>query len=422
VEHNDISAAGQGIVVCTEGPNTILQDISIINNSIHDFSSQIVGETHGDGIHTWNSPEGDASQYLAGLTIAYNAFYGDFSRQGGGTASMTSFIYLTDPGQDAKIFNNTFTCSPSTDFASFIWIRYFSNTMIYNNTLVRPGTMGGIGIMVGQGDSARNAVIKNNVLVNFQEAFHIYEDATPSAVIDNNCSFTTSGSAGNWNQRPVSVSEWKSFGNDQHSLFSDPKLVSATDFHLTAASLCRDAGEIWESAPFPNDKDGNRRTGSWDIGAFEYTVPPSGVPGTIKLLSPAPGETGLPLELTFRWQEPEDWIGSTASYSLFTSTDSLFSGSLPVLASSLGLPRPDRVFPKIAPRKKTGGRGQFGGPVPRNRLDLLLPPHPCFRTTTTGIYKNHIRLNRRNPLLLESNRNYRPVPNRGKRTREFYHP
>ena len=221
IENNDISSAGQAIVICTEAANTILKNVTITKNHIHDLSSQIVGETHGDGIHTWNSPESDTSQYITRLVISYNRFDGDFSRTGPGTASMTALIYLTDPGRQARIFNNTLTYSKATSFASLIWIRYFDDVRIYNNTLVQQPALGGIAIMVGQGNASENVVITNNTLSGCQSAYYIYIDATPSIRIDSNRCHTTSMTIGYWNETGRDAMAWRALGNDVNGLLSE---------------------------------------------------------------------------------------------------------------------------------------------------------------------------------------------------------
>ncbi len=214
IDSNDISAAGQAIVVAVEAPNTRMGRISITNNAIHDLSSQIVGETHGDGIHTWNSVQDDHSQFLSDLTIRDNRFYGDFSRGDSGTASMTSLIYLTDPGKRAVISGNLLTYSKTSRFASLIWVRYFDSVVVANNTLVMDTAQGNIGIIVGQGDAGKNVSVKNNIIFGAKYCYYIYVDAILTTQIDHNNCTTTGPTIAYWNLVGKSWREWRQLGND----------------------------------------------------------------------------------------------------------------------------------------------------------------------------------------------------------------
>jgi len=242
IEGCDISAAGQAIVIATEAANTIFKGVLIRNNRIHDLSSQIAGPTHGDGIHTWNSPDSDLSQYITDLTITANVFDGDFSRIGPGEGAMTSLIYLTDPGMYATISENVLTYSKATSFASLIWVRNFDEVKIYNNTLVQKPEIGGIGIIVGQGRGRQRTVITNNIIDNCQSAYYIYADASPAVKIDHNCCVTTSRVIGYWNGEGKDAQAWRALGNDLSGIFSSKSSLSPVDFRLQSDSPCFDHG------------------------------------------------------------------------------------------------------------------------------------------------------------------------------------
>ena len=227
IDHNDISAAGQAIVIAVEAPGTRMNRITISNNAIHDLSSQIVGETHGDGIHTWNSVQDDHSQFISDLTIRGNRFYGDFSCGDAGGASMTSLIYLTDPGKRALISGNELTYSATTHFSSLIWVRYFDSVAVVNNTLVMDTAQGGIGIIVGQGDAGKRVCIKNNIITGAKYCYYIYEDACATTTIDRNDCITTGPTVAFWNLKGKTGPEWRQLGNDINGIRADPPLSRA---------------------------------------------------------------------------------------------------------------------------------------------------------------------------------------------------
>ncbi len=214
IDSNDISAAGQAIVVAVEAPNTQMRRVTISKNSIHDLSSQVVGTTHGDGIHTWNSVQDDHSQFISDLVIRDNRFFGDFSHGDAGSASMTSLIYLTDPGKRAVISGNVLSYSKTTRFASLIWVRYFDSVTVVNNTLVMDTAQGDIGIIVGQGDAGKKVVVKNNIFSGAKYCYYIYTDASPTTVIDGNNCTTTGPTVAFWNLAGKTWPEWQQLGND----------------------------------------------------------------------------------------------------------------------------------------------------------------------------------------------------------------
>jgi hypothetical protein len=238
IGNNDISAAGQAIVVAVEAPKTRMHRVTIRDNAIHDLSSQIVGKTHGDGIHTWNSVQDDHSQFISDLKIINNRFYGDFSCGDAGTSSMTALIYLTDPGIRAIISGNELTYSATTHFSSLIWVRYFDSVAVLNNTLVMDTAQGGIGIIVGQGDAGKRVYIKNNIITGAKYCYYVYGDACATTFIDNNDCITTGPTIAFWGLAGKTWSPWRALGNDLNGIHADPQFRSPIDFRLRVSSPC----------------------------------------------------------------------------------------------------------------------------------------------------------------------------------------
>lgn len=225
IDSNDISGAGQAIVVAVEAPRTRMRRVTLSNNDIHDLASQLVGQTHGDGIHTWNSVQTDHSQYLSDLVIRGNKFFGDFSGNGKG-AGMTSLIYLTDPGKRALISENVLTNSGSARFAALIWVRYFDSVWVVNNTLTMDSAQGNMGIIVGQGEAGKQVVVRNNIILGAKYCYYIYPDASPTLHIDNNTCVTTGPAMAFWNMAGKTWPEWQQLGNDIHGIRENSQLTS----------------------------------------------------------------------------------------------------------------------------------------------------------------------------------------------------
>jgi hypothetical protein len=269
IDHNDISAAGQAIVLAVEAPKTRMHRVTIRDNAVHDLSSQIVGKTHGDGIHTWNSVQDDHSQFISDLEIVNNRFYGDFSRGDGGTSSMTALIYLTDPGIRAIISGNELTYSAATHFSSLIWVRYFDSVAVHNNTLVMDAAQGGIGIIVGQGDAGKRVSIKNNIIVGAKYCYYVYEDACATTIIDNNDCITTGSAMAFWGKAGKLWTEWRTLGNDINGIRSDPMFRSRADFRLQPSSPCIGRADSLPGVRFMGEVG---RKSKRDMGANEFTT------------------------------------------------------------------------------------------------------------------------------------------------------
>jgi len=257
-----------------EAPNTRMRRVTISNNAIHDLASQLVGQTHGDGIHTWNSVQDDHSQYLTDLVIRGNRFFGDFSGNGKG-ASMTSLIYLTDPGKRALIADNVLTYTGPARFAALIWVRYFDSVVVVNNTLVMNTAEGNIGIIVGQGEPGKHVVVRNNIISGAKYCYYIYPDASPTIQIDHNNCVTTGPAMAFWNLAGKTWPQWQKLGHDIHGIRDNPRFVSSVDFRLAPASPC--IGKADTRAPFARP-GGLARESNPDLGAFRFTVPSKTAP------------------------------------------------------------------------------------------------------------------------------------------------
>lgn len=154
------------------------------------------------------------------------------------------------------------------------------NCKIVNNTLYKNDTFeDGSGQFLVQYDT-RNNVIQNNIFVASSTDMLISNGYTKNSgnVVDYNLYFAPRGSSeANWiwkNKEYTGFSAYKSgTGNDTHSLFADPKFVSAanSDFHLQSSSPAIDAGNTDLAIIGTLDIDGKPRVQgvAVNIGAYE---------------------------------------------------------------------------------------------------------------------------------------------------------
>jgi hypothetical protein len=313
IHHNDISKCAFGIRIVPSGASSIINNVQIYNNSLHDFHSQLSGEVHGDGIQHYCSPDVAASydRYINGFKIFNNSFTGDFTQVAGSSGAMTALIYLSGASKGVEIYNNLFapftsgTQTPNF-FESFISLRDNPNRggfhKIYNNTFVTQVPAGQAAALI-EDDSrlpSPNLNVKNNIFSGFQWPFDIRSVSDTFDCNDVHFTKNVGKWAGSWVE---TFSDWQRLGNDIHGISADPQFVSSTDFHLRPGSPCEDRGAIL-GEPYTIDRDGeNRPQGpTYDLGAFEIPQqttaiqgkPADFIPASPGLRAPLPGDrTGM---------------------------------------------------------------------------------------------------------------------------------
>jgi len=287
IQGNEISSAAMGIVLSTAAANAIMEQVDIVDNRIHDLTSQLVGSVHGDGIHTWTSPSTDATQSVRNVRIYNNTFEGDFSGAG-----VTAFIYLEYNTENCQIFNNVFQYTAPLDISAFIYMKgNLSKTgiggghVVHNNTMIVDplDTSPKIGVVV---NGSPGVVLQNNILEGFRYSYYFDSDSTSTASVDYNLVHPTTTVVGQWGSVALNWSQWQSYGNDVHGIQSDPSLLTGTA-QLSNTSVCIDAGIEMSHLSPDSAFDKNFRPRpigiTWDIGAYEseevQTIPkaPSGL-------------------------------------------------------------------------------------------------------------------------------------------------
>lgn len=275
VKDNDLSCAGQAIVLATEAANTVMRNVAITGNHIHDLSSQLVGEVHGDGIHTWNSPQNDSTQYLRDVRISENIFDGRYlsaAVSSGASSGMTAHIYITDMGKNYLICNNVLVGDSGAKFGALLWVRSADSVCIANNTLLFGRVNGGIGIMVGEGDPSQYVSVVNNIIVGALQSYYLNPGTAATATIDHNLLTPQKETIGWVETAFKNRDEWKKSGFDLHGIVGNSGLSQKDRWMPLAGSAAIGRG-VDLSAGFNNDALGKKRTVPWDIGAYGYTAP-----------------------------------------------------------------------------------------------------------------------------------------------------
>jgi hypothetical protein len=260
------------------GPDGIQSGTStdIYNNFFSTSGGTIVGAQHPDMIQS-------AGPYHRVYNNVFrnpvdSAFDVDMSGNWGGVM------------HDVQIYNNVFTHDSTNTMPAPGWpsgIRVYnesgttlSNILIANNTFVDfagDGVSGGncISFAVGSGQNASDVIIKNNLFYNSSRDSYYITTIYPSNASQADWGFDYNLiNAGAHGYTTVSI-DGSSY-TQVHPRTSAPTFVSyahtnpSNNYALSASdTAARDQG-VDLSAWFTTDFNGNTRTGTWDIGAYEY--------------------------------------------------------------------------------------------------------------------------------------------------------
>lgn len=284
---NDFSHTSNAIWIASAQSNTTVHSVTISGNTFHDYHDNMVGGTHGNGLHYYGVPSSDSTQYLDGMVYCNNRSYGDFTSNGpytGGNTGggMTAFFFFESP-VSGVVCNNDFSFNPTQNnmFNSLIMLAGNGNAHkmslgIYNNSLVNVGTSAmSAAINVQSLAAGDSVIIKNNIMSSMQYCMY-FQDAQSAAAVTSDYNLLNCSSGENdYVNSLKSYSQWQSLGFDTHSVLGkDPSWVAAPgNEHLNAGSPAIGSGVnlfgLGISA-LNVDADGIARPGSgaWDMGAF----------------------------------------------------------------------------------------------------------------------------------------------------------
>jgi hypothetical protein len=146
------------------------------------------------------------------------------------------------------------------------------NNQVYNNTFV--GSVDPIQFHAGKaGNQIFNNIFKNTD----SSGFLMWPADAGSQSLDYNIYFNTSG-APRWQMNGATYtgfSAYQAAAGETHSLYGDPQLVAADNFHLRAESSAINAGTSLSEVPQDFECTPRPQGSAWDIGADELGPPGS---------------------------------------------------------------------------------------------------------------------------------------------------
>jgi hypothetical protein len=226
------------------------------NNEIYDIKSTWPGWCHPDIWQTWGSPT------LSNLLIENNYLH-----------DLQSQIGIVEGGPGAHgngpwIFrNNVFA---NIDMCMFIgvWKTYWYNNTFYRTSLGCPHPINGGYAGADSMDVRNNAFVGSGDSV--YDGWYTFQSGTGDY---NFASDSTNGAKGGFSE-----AHGINGGNPMFVNAQPDCLKNVCDFHIAANSALIGKGTPIASVSadgtaipaFSTDKDGNPRTGAWDIGAYAF--------------------------------------------------------------------------------------------------------------------------------------------------------
>lgn len=304
-------------------------NIDVYNNRfIAVYNASYTGTQHGDG---WQG-NGD-------YTRIFNNYYENW---------ISYPILLEAYGNSAhwRIYNNVFYSGNESgiDWAAHQAIAIgfnpgapgtFTDFIIANNSIIGNGSSRGIHFNYpSAGTIGANCYVVNNLIYNSQSSVLT---AGGSPTVSNNTAGNASGLS-----------------------FLNLATYPSGDFHLIASStsaIDKGISPSYLSAIFTTDSDGNARTGTWDIGAYEFGA---GTPSTNPVISVSPSSlsfgsvaAGTTNDLTFTVRNAG--AGTLSGSATVTQPFSILSGGTYSLGS--------QQSQIVTVRYVTGGVGTFSQTV-----------------------------------------------------------
>ena len=256
---NTISACSTDIVVGLGGGS--IDTVNIYNNTITMGANwyEAANGNHVDGIHIWGLA--GTAYAVSNVQIYNNNIGGDC----GGHSTSTIFLeyYVPNP----LIYNNVLWSVTHYPGDGYIFLKgtgsSTSGARIYNNTINGMGSGPGVEITGHTG-----VIFENNIITNVP-GFILLDDGTSNMTTSNyNDFYPSSGNVFTVGGTTHTLSYWQNtLGYDANSISTNPNLNS--DYSEKSNSPTVDAGTSISSV-FTTDYLGYTRSGTWDIGAYEY--------------------------------------------------------------------------------------------------------------------------------------------------------
>jgi len=304
---NDVSGTSNGIWFAG-APGIGIHNVNISNNVFHDYHSDMVGGTHGNGFH-WYAQPNNGTSYMDGVAFCGNRFYGDFSTlgtyvdetSGGG---MTAFFFFEAP-LSGVICNNDFSfinpgAGGEPTFNALINFGYSNGTghqasvEIYNNSFVSTGSdvMSAAIDVCCTNTSGDSIKIENNIASGMSTCLQIQDSQSLAALVLSDYNLWNCSMGFHIMSSYMNYSRWKSSGRDSHGILGSSPAWTAPpgNEQLKSGSPAIGAGTNLTGLGYTYldvDQAGVTRPASdlWDIGALQFTgphppTPPSGLTAT----------------------------------------------------------------------------------------------------------------------------------------------
>lgn len=250
---------GEGVFVMgSESASSYLVDWGVHGCTFQDeYTWSGAPDTHCNLIHAHCTAIGA----VANLGVIENNTF-----TGTGSDHMTSFIFFEGALTNLQIRNNLIRPTDTTYTGNgYITIKGSYGVKILNNTLIGTNQGGtAIGTTSNGGGYDGGIVLSNNLVKNFSFGVYDPESAVVASDYNNfsgNANMGRGGAFGDW-------AHWRATTFDGSGTSSTASLDS--NFVPTSGdTVAKDAG-VNLSSLFTTDKNGNTRSGAWDIGAFEY--------------------------------------------------------------------------------------------------------------------------------------------------------
>jgi hypothetical protein len=320
-DHNDISSVSWGIAVATTAVGAVMANVNIYNNTIHDFTTQMCGGVHGDGIITYNGAVGTGT--VTPINIYNNVWYGDFHVDGTkpscvdndtppsvkcitgpplNPCGMNAWIFMQDEeNATINIYNNVASYTNArgwldgapTQMNALLTLMgdtgYSNNYYVYNNSFWAD-------VWVDHGLYLANTssfIFKNNIIVGTDHVLMPTDNTSClafTADADYNAYYNWVSSLAAMPAACGGFQTWTQYhltnGKEPHSMNANPLFVSSTNLNLQSGSPAINAATNLYSV-FTADAAGNPRpaSGAWDMGAYEYqaTAPRPNPPTNLRV-------------------------------------------------------------------------------------------------------------------------------------------
>jgi hypothetical protein len=293
IAYNTVKKIAWGILTATNEIGTSISNFHINNNEITDWDAWGWPETyHQDGIIAWENKSSDTQGHLQ---IHNNYIHG---RQDG-MASSTGFVFCTypysppglnEPGIGCDVYNNLLVAETPGYIAAAIAVGGGKEHFIFNNTIIGGSATHGYALYTCNTNTRITA--KNNIIAGLWYRGIMGNDIPVHTIVsmDNNLWQGLLNDGQKWGgdvNYPAgfgSFATWQAAGRDLNGYGSnvDPLFVGSGNYQLQSGSPAKDHGtNTITPLSFTTDYLGNTRTGTWDIGAYEYGA------GTATLSIPA---------------------------------------------------------------------------------------------------------------------------------------